>query len=107
MIDSIVKGISRIFGNKSDRDLKSILPRIQKINAHYESYATLSNDQLRAKTAEFKQRIADYLSDTEAEIKKVKERLANEPDMDLDEKQSLYTSLDKLKKERNENLEKA
>lgn len=105
MIDSIIKGFSKLFGNKSDRDIKDILPRIEKINAHYASYNSLSNDELRAKTAEFKSRIADYLSDNEAEIGSLKKRVETELDMDLHEKEAIYDKLDKLKKERNEKLE--
>lgn len=105
MIDSIIKGFSKLFGNKSDRDIKDILPRIEKINAHYASYSSLSNDELRAKTAEFKSRIADYLSDTETEISNLKKRVETELDMDLHEKEAIYDQLDKLKKERNEKLE--
>ncbi|MHB1277514.1 MAG: preprotein translocase subunit SecA [Bacteroidia bacterium] len=105
MIESIIKGISKIFGNKSDRDIKDILPRIGKINSHFDSYASLSNDELRAKTAEFKARIADYLSDIENEISGLKKRVETELDMDLTEKESIYTRLDKLKKDRNTKLE--
>ncbi|MDX5319598.1 MAG: preprotein translocase subunit SecA, partial [Bacteroidota bacterium] len=106
MIDSIIKGISKVFGNKSDRDIKGLLPRVDKINAHYESYKNLSNDELRAKTAEFKARIADYLSDIENEMSGLKNRLETEIEMDLDEKGAIYDQLDKLKKDRNERLEK-
>jgi len=105
MIDSIVKGFSKIFGNKSDRDIKDILPRIEKINAHYASYTKLSNNELRAKTAEFKSRIADYLSDIETEISDLKKRVETELDMDLNEKEDIYDKLDLLKKDRNVKLE--
>ncbi|HCS20279.1 MAG TPA: preprotein translocase subunit SecA, partial [Bacteroidetes bacterium] len=101
----MIKGISKIFGNKSDRDIKDVLPRIGKINSHFDSYASLSNDELRAKTAEFKSRIADYLSDLEKEIGGLKKRLETELEMDLGEKESIYTQLDKLKKDRNARLE--
>jgi len=105
MIDSIIKGFSKLFGNKSEKDIKEILPRIAKINAHYASYTNLSNDELRAKTAEFKSRIADYLSDIESEISSLKKRVDTELDMDMHVKEEIYDSLDKLKKERNEKLE--
>lgn len=106
MIEAIFKGISKIFGNKSDRDIKEVLPRVEKINSFFESYKTLSNDELRAKTSEFQSRIADYLSDIVGEINELKSRIDQELDMSLDEKQDLYDQIDKLKKERNEKLEK-
>ncbi len=106
MIDSIIKGISKVFGNKSDRDIKELLPRVERINQHFESYSSLSNDELRAKTAEFRARIADYLSEEEAEIRDLRNKANENTEMELHEKQELYDRIDKLKKERNEKLEK-
>ena len=55
--------ISKIFGgNKSEKDIKTIQPMVAEINRHFASYQSLSNDDLRAKTAEFKQRIREHLS---------------------------------------------
>ncbi|TNE78387.1 MAG: preprotein translocase subunit SecA [Bacteroidetes bacterium] len=105
MIEAIFKGISKIFGNKSERDIKELLPRVERINKHFESYKNLSNDELRAKTAEFRQRIADYLSDIIEEMSELKNKVDSEPDMAPDEKQDIYDSLDRLKKERNKKLE--
>jgi preprotein translocase subunit SecA len=52
---------SRLFGgNKSEKDVKVILPLVTKINQNFQAYASLSNDALRAKTIEFRQRIQDH-----------------------------------------------
>ena len=51
--------ITRIFGTKHDRDIKKISPLVTEINGHFETLAPLSDDELRAKTDEFKQRLAD------------------------------------------------
>ena len=59
MLDFITKSISKIFGTKSDRDLKEINPIVKNILAEYAKLSSLSNDELRAKTLEFKKRIAD------------------------------------------------
>lgn len=77
MIGSIVKSISNLFGNKSQRDVKDLWPIVAEINSHFESYAKLSNDELRAKTTEFKQRIADYLSDIDEQINALKHESEN------------------------------
>ena len=56
------KFISKIFGgSKSEKDVQRITPLISKINEHFASYQQLTNDQLRGKTAEFRQRIAEHL----------------------------------------------
>ena len=49
----------KIFGTENDRFLKSIRPTIAKINELESSLTTLSDAELAAKTADFKQRIAN------------------------------------------------
>ena len=51
--------LRKVFGSSNDRKVKQMLGRVTKINALEAQYAALSDDDLRAKTAEFKQRIAD------------------------------------------------
>ncbi len=58
--------MTKLFGNKSQRDLKEITPYVDKIKAVYPSIQKLSNDELRAKTDEIKQRIQDYVADERA-----------------------------------------
>ena len=49
--------IKKMFGTKADRDVQSYMPLITEINRNFESYASLSNDELRQKTNEFRGRI--------------------------------------------------
>ncbi|MGB2696903.1 MAG: hypothetical protein WBD28_03465, partial [Candidatus Zixiibacteriota bacterium] len=53
--------LTKIFGSKHDRDTKRIEPLVDDINQIYEEYHKLSDDELRAKTDEFKQRIKERL----------------------------------------------
>ena len=51
----MLKFITKLFGSsKSEKDVQKILPIIEKANAFFASYANLTNDELRGKTAEFK-----------------------------------------------------
>jgi preprotein translocase subunit SecA len=50
--------IKTIFGTKNDRDLKRMQPLVDQINELEKSYQSLSDDQLKAKTAAFKERVA-------------------------------------------------
>jgi preprotein translocase subunit SecA len=97
--------ISKLFGSKSERDVKSIQPIVEKIKAEYAKLGSLSNDELRAKTIYFKETIAQGLSGIDSEIQAIKDRTENELDMDVAEKVELYTQLDKLEKDRNKELE--
>jgi preprotein translocase subunit SecA len=98
--DNLVKSI---FGNKSDRDYKEMQPVVQQINAEYEKLKSLSHDQLRAKTAEFKARIAEHLNDIDAEINGLKAQA--EAEEDLVEKDNLYKKADDLRKDRDKKIE--
>jgi preprotein translocase subunit SecA len=98
--------ISKIFGgNKSEKDVKKITPLIKEINKHFDSYQSLSHDQIRAKTQEFKARIAAHLADIDAQIADKKMTADSTQDVDLQQKESVYNEVDKLEKKRNELLE--
>jgi preprotein translocase subunit SecA len=51
--------LGKVFGNKQARDMRRIRPIIDEINAYFEEYHDISEEELRGKTAEFKQRLAD------------------------------------------------
>jgi preprotein translocase subunit SecA len=50
--------IKTLFGTKNDRDLKRLQPLVDKINEFEKGYQSLSPEQLKAKTQEFKGRVA-------------------------------------------------
>ena len=68
MANFIEKFFGSLFGNKNDRERKALQPLIEEINAEYEKLKSLSNDELRNKTVEFKTRIKEYLADIDVEI---------------------------------------
>ncbi|MFA6085129.1 preprotein translocase subunit SecA [Mucilaginibacter sp.] len=96
---------SKLFGSKSERDVKALLPIVEKIKAEFAKLDGISNDELRAKTINFKEIIAEGLSGIDSEIQAIKDRTETELDMDVSEKVDLYTQLDKLEKDRNKELE--
>lgn len=80
------------------RDNKQLDPILKTTLEAYETIKSLSNDELRAKTLEFKKRINDYIADDENKIKEIKERISNDLEMNVDEKEKLYETIDKLEK---------
>ena len=58
--------LTKLFGNKSQRDLKEITPWVDKIKAVYPSIQQLSNDELRARVDAIKQRIQDAVAEEKA-----------------------------------------
>jgi len=97
--------LAKIFGSKSERDIKSIQPLVVKINEEYAKLSSISNDELRAKTGEFKDRIATFLADIDGKISALKADADGE-DLDLHQKTAIYDQVDALGKERDTELEK-
>lgn len=104
----MLRFIASIFGgNKSNRDIRQMQPLLEKINVNYQAFNSLSHDQLRAKTSEFRQRIADFLASVELKKTKLNEELAGlDLKKDLEEQKRILQSLEELRKERNQLLEK-
>ena len=100
----MLKFLSKLFGSKSERDIKQIQPIVAKIKAEYDKLSDLSNDELRGKTFEFKQRIADYLQSIDDQINQLKSE-AEADQTDIGAKTSLYDQVDKLTKDRDKKLE--
>ena len=99
----MLKFLSKIFGSKSERDIKGVQPIVDKIKAEYAKLESLSNDELRGKTLEFKNRISSFLQEIDTEISSLKEQA--EVTEDMEEKTSIYDKIDKLGKDRDKKLE--
>ena len=69
--------LTKLFGNKSQRDLKEITPYVEKIKAVYPSIQQLSNDELRKKVDDIKQHIQDYVAEERAKVDKLREGIDN------------------------------
>lgn len=104
----MLKFISKILGgNKSEKDVKQINPLIPVINRHFEEYQSLTNDQLRNKTTEFKQRIQEHLTVINAEIESKKQTAELIEESDIQSRDAIYQEIDSLKKDRNKEIETA
>jgi len=97
--------LAKVFGSKSERDIKSIQPLVVKINEEYAKLSSISNDELRGKTIEFKERISSFLSEIDGKISALKADADGE-DLDLHQKTAIYDQVDALGKERDTELEK-
>ncbi|MDN3585499.1 preprotein translocase subunit SecA [Pedobacter aquatilis] len=97
--------LAKVFGSKSERDIKAIQPLVVKINEEYAKLSSISNDELRAKTIEFKGRISAFLEDIDGRISALKTEAEGE-NLELHEKTALYEQVDALGKERDTELEK-
>ncbi len=89
-------------GSKSDKDVKRIQPLVTEINKVYSSLSSLSNDELRNKTQQFRSQIKEHLKDIDAEIAAQKAAKSGDehPEADLHSREAIYNEVDKLIKKR-------
>ncbi|MFN5813407.1 MAG: preprotein translocase subunit SecA, partial [Bacteroidota bacterium] len=98
--------LSKILGgSKSEKDVKLIYPIADKINVHFSSYASLTNDQLRSKTTEFRKRIQDHLKEIDQSINTLNQEAENLPAEDIIAKDDIYKQVDEWKKKRDGEIE--
>ncbi|HXA02834.1 MAG TPA: hypothetical protein VNW99_12645, partial [Cytophagaceae bacterium] len=105
MFDIITKGIVKVFGSKAERDLKELMPYVPKINEEYAKLRKLSDEQLRGRTAELKKIIASDLKEIDAELSKLHASIADNPELDINQKEDFFNEIDKLEKDRDKKLE--
>ena len=102
---SIINSVlTKIFGSKSEKDMKEIAPILEKIKSVYPSIEKLSNDELRAYTERLKQKIRDAISGDEAEIAELK-KAAEAADATMALKEKNFKEVDRLEKEISEKVE--
>lgn len=99
MLEGFVEVLSKIFGNKDTRDVKELQPVIDNILEIEKTLESLSHDELRAKTVEFKRRIEERIREKEQAKKELRESADAEVEVSTLEKEELYKQIDNLEKE--------
>ncbi len=94
--------IKKIFGDKHEKDLKVIWPIVDEINGYYETIKNLTNDELKNKTTEFKEKIKAHTEETSKQIAELKIRLQSDEDFD---RNAAYDELDVLEEKLNDEYE--
>ncbi len=96
--------LSKLFGNKSTRDMKLIQPWVEKVKTAYVSVEQLDNDALRAKTKELQTTIQSSADDIKSKIEELKGKIESTP---IEDREVIFNQIDKLEKEVLERYEKA
>lgn len=97
--------LTKIFGDKSTRDLKAISPFVRQIHEASQGIEDLSNDDLRARTLEFKERIKENTAAETARIKEIKDQIGQEEDIGV--REELWEEVDKIEKDRYKRVQEA
>ncbi len=88
--------INKFFGTKSDKDVKSLMPIVNAVREAEKTITSLSNDELRNKTAEFKNRISERISSEQKEVDALKEKIEADAEMDIAQKEEIWEEIDKI-----------
>jgi len=99
MIGFLTKALKNVFGDKAQRDLKEVMPLVERANAEFAKLQGLSHDELRARSQALKARIA---AATEADDKRVTDLRAEieaDPQMDILAREARYEEIDRIQKD--------
>ncbi len=99
----MLKVFTKLFGTKFDRDVKKYTPVVEETLEIYEGLKSLSHDELRNKTNEFRSKIEDHLAGIKGDIDSLNQEAANEKN--LTRKEEIFKEVDELMKEKDEHLE--
>ena len=100
----MLKFLTKIFGTKHDKDIKRLMPIVDEINEIYGQLHDLTDDELRAKTADLKARIKAHCAETEKALEDEQKKLDN-LDLTFDEVQAIKDEIEALEKQLHEETE--
>lgn len=101
----MLKFIAKLLGTKSQKDIKITMPLVEQTKAEGEKLVSISNDELRNKTKEIQAFINQKLKHTDDQLADLHKKIADHPELDLNEKESIFMDIDRIEKERNTELE--
>ena len=82
----MLKLIAKIFGTKSEKDIKRIMPLVEQTKQEGEKLKSLSHDELRHQTQEIQDFINQELKEIDDSLAALHKQIADNPEMDLGEK---------------------
>ena len=87
----IGKALAKVFGTSNEREIKRMRPQIDQMNALEPQMKQLTDEQLRAKTAEFRARIKERTQEADNEIARLSAEMKTAPDQDIRDKINEWT----------------
>jgi len=96
--------LKKLFGDKSQKDIQELQPYVELVNTEFAKLANISNDDLRAKTKGFQQKIKDYIAADEKQVVELKEK-ANDTNLSIDEKEKIFSEVETIEKNIDEKIE--
>ncbi len=101
----MLKLIAKLFGTKSGKDIKRMTPLVEKTIQEGEKLISISHDELRNKTLAIQDHINAKLKSIDDQLAALHQRIADHPELDINEKESIFLQIDKIELDRNKELE--
>jgi preprotein translocase subunit SecA len=102
----MLKLIAKIFGTKSEKDIKRIMPLVELTKQEGEKLKNISHDALRGETMKIQAHINQELKPIDDELAALHKQIADNTELDINQKESIFGQIDKLEEDRNKELEK-
>ena len=93
---NFIEIITKLFGNKAQKDMRAIQPIVDQIKAEYEKIDALSNDELRAHSWALMDKLQAAVADRKSQISNLKSQIETTP---IEKREKIYNEVDKLEKE--------
>jgi preprotein translocase subunit SecA len=90
--------LTKLFGNKYDKDMKEVNPYVDKIKAVYPEIEKLSNDELRAKTQALKDQLQTVIREDQNKIAELKAKIEQE-EIPVSQREKIYKEIDKIEED--------
>src|SRR4051812_25623023 len=102
----MLKFIAKIFGTKSEKDIKRIMPLVEQTKQEGEKLKSVSHDELREETKKIQAQINEELRNIDEKIAALHKQIADNASLDINQKEAIFAEIDNLEEERNKELEK-
>lgn len=100
------KIIAKLFGTKSEKDIKRIMPLVEQTKQEGERLKSITHDELRNESRKIQDTISQDLKNIDDKLAALHKQIADNPSLDINEKEAVFAQIDKLEEERNTQLEK-
>jgi preprotein translocase subunit SecA len=102
----MLKLLAKIFGSKSEKDVKLVMPIVEETKREGEKLKSVSHDELRKKTFEIQDEINAFLKPIDDQLAALHKEIADKPELELSQKEAIFQKIDGLEVDRNKELEK-
>ena len=97
----MLKLIAKLFGTKSEKDIKRIMPLVEQTKQEGEKLNSVSHDELRNETKKIQEFINSELKGIDDQLAALHKKIADNPELEINDKDAIFQEIDKIELNRN------